>query len=146
LVRSDVGVVEESETEPSLKVLLKEGLERAEAQCVFEGFPESLDEGDGADLADGTEAMPHVKSGQEARHAGVGELRTVVGNEMTRRAEPTRGGSKELLDLSGRRFCGKDASGDWHAREGVENDSDLRMKESEQTRDVGQVGQHTWLG
>jgi hypothetical protein len=36
--------------EPSLEVLLEKALKGAKAQSIFEGFPEALDEGDGADL------------------------------------------------------------------------------------------------
>ena len=99
-MRPEVGVVEESEKEPSLEVLLEQGLEGAKAQCVFEGFPKPFNERDGADLADGTQSMLYMESGKETFETRVGELGTVVGDEVTGRAELTRSGSKELLDLS----------------------------------------------
>jgi len=99
-VRPEVGVVEESEKEPSLEVLLEQGLEGAKAHVVFESSPKPFNEGDGADLADGSESMLNMESGQETFEAGIGELGTLVGDEVSGRAEPTRSGSKELLDLS----------------------------------------------
>ena len=41
-MRFDVNVVEESEIEPSLEVLLEKGLKGAKAQVVFEGFCTAL--------------------------------------------------------------------------------------------------------
>ena len=46
-MRFDVSVVEESEMEPSLEVLLEKGLKGAKAQVVFESFLKSFDECDG---------------------------------------------------------------------------------------------------
>ena len=146
MVRPDVGVVEESWKEPSLQVLLEKGLKGAKAQVAFEGFPKSFDEGDGADFADGSEAMPHVKSGKKFPEPRIGELGTLVGDEVTRRAEPATSGSKEFLDLGRRRFCGKDAGGERHSGEGVEYDGDLEMEEAEEAWDVGQIGQPDMVG
>jgi len=98
--------------EPSREVLLEKGLEEAKAQRVFESFPKTLDEGDGADLADGAETVSHTKAGKKLSEPRVGELGTLVGDKVARRAEPTTRGSKELLDLPGGRLGGKDASGE----------------------------------
>jgi len=132
--------------EPSLKGLLEKGLKGAKAQGVFEGFPKSFDEGDGADLTDGAETVWHTKAGKKLAEPGVGELGTLVGDKVARRAEPTTRGSKELLDLPGGRLGGKDASGEGHTRKGVENDGDLEMEETEQTRDVGEISQPDVVG
>ena len=98
--------------EPSREVLLEKGLEEAKAQRVFEGFPKSFDEGDGTDVADGAETVSHTKAGKKLSEPRVGELGTLVGDKVARRAEPTTRGSKELLDLPGGRLGGKDASGE----------------------------------
>jgi len=65
----------------------------------------------------------------------------LVGDKVARWAEPTTRRSKELLDIWGGRLCGKDASGQGHSSEGVQNDGDLEMKETEQAGDVGQIRQ-----
>lgn len=132
--------------EPSLEVLLEKGLKEAKAQGVFEGFPKSFDECNGADFSDGAEPVLHTKAGKKLSEPRVGELGTLVGDKVARRAEPTTRGSKKFLDVSGGRLGGKDSSGEGHSREGVENDGDLEMKEPEQTRDVGQVSQPDMVG
>lgn len=60
---------------------------------------------------------------------------------MTRRAEDTARGDKQLLNVSGGRLGGKNPTRQWRSREGIENDGDLEMKEVEQTGDVRQVRQ-----
>ena len=145
-MRFDVSVVEESEIEPSLEVLLEKGLKGAKAQVVFEGFPKSLNDGDGTDLADSTEAMANLEAGEKVPEPRVGELGTLVGDKVARGAEETTRRSKELLDIWGGRLGRKGASGEGHSREGVKNDGDLEMKETEQAGDVGQIRQPDVVG
>ena len=132
--------------ESSRQVLLEKGLKGAKAQGIFEGFPKSFDEGDGAGLADGAETVSHCKAGKKLLEPRVGELGTSVGDKVARRSEPTTRCSKELLDLPGGRLGGKDASGEGHTGEGVENDGDLEMEETEQTGDVGEISQPEMVG
>ena len=132
--------------EPSLEVLLEKGLKGAKAQVVFECFPKSFDECDGAGFADGAETVLDTKVNEKLSEPRVGELGTLVGDKVPRRAEPTARRSKELLDISGGRLGGKDASREGHSREGVKNNGDLEMKETEQTGDVGQVSQPDVVG
>ena len=58
LVWSKVRVTIEPLVEAVFEVSFGQGLERAQAQGVFEGSPESLDDGNGSVPADGTESLP----------------------------------------------------------------------------------------
>ena len=144
-MRSDVGVVEESEMEPSLEVLLEKGLKGAKAQVVFECFPKSFDECDGAGFADGAETVLDTKVNEKLSEPRVGELGTLVGDKVPRRAEPTARRSRRASDISEEGSAGK-TEPRGHSREGVKNNGDLEMKETEQTGDVGQVSQPDVVG
>lgn len=85
--------------------------------------------------------MLHTKAGKKLSEPRVGELGTLVGDKVARWAEPTTRCSKELLELSGGRLGRKDASGQRHSREGVQNDGGLEMEETEQAGDVGEIRQ-----
>ena len=65
--------------EPSLEVFLKKWPEGTKAQCVFELFPKSFDDGNGAGLADGAEPVPDTESEEKPLKSGVNELASLVG-------------------------------------------------------------------
>ena len=79
LMRPNVRVIEKPGHEPSLEVFLKKGPEVAKAQRVFELFPESFDDGNGAGLTDSAESLPYSEAGEKLPKSGVDVLAALVG-------------------------------------------------------------------
>ena len=61
LMRSNEGVVKESECESSFELVENERLESLERKALFQGSPQSFDECNGAGAPDGAEAMPDAE-------------------------------------------------------------------------------------
>ena len=87
LVWPEIRVEEKAEAKPLFELPLNERLEGFERQHVFERSPESLDEGDGADLADGAEALADAELIDCIAKGCSSELASLIGNEATRGPE-----------------------------------------------------------
>ncbi len=115
LVRSKVGVVMEPLLKPVFEVCSHQGLERTQAQAVFESSPKSFDERDRADLTDGTEALSDAQPEQRCSKTFCRELPSIVRDEALGRAEPLHRGSEQTAHISGGRFFPEKLSDERHA-------------------------------
>lgn len=81
------------------EVILKKRPERAKAQCVFELFPESFDDGNGAGLADGAESVPDTESEEKPLKSGVDKLAPLVRYKVSGDSETSYGFEKKNSDV-----------------------------------------------
>jgi hypothetical protein len=123
--------VEEPDLEPSLKVLSKKGPKKAKAQRVFECFPKTFDDGNGAGLANGTETLLDSKAAKKPPKSGLGKLWALVGYEMLWGSEPSNCLAKKGTDVLGGGLFGKDSESEGHSREDVESEHDPESKKAE---------------
>ena len=145
-MRPNVRVIEKPGYEPSLEVFLKKWPEVAKAQCVFELFPKSFDDGNGAGLTDSAEPLPYSEAGEKPPKSGVDVLASLVGYKVSWDSETSHGFEKK------ERIC-------WAVGSLVKtlNESGIREKTSKMTailkekgrkvRHIGQVGHPdvTWV-
>ena len=98
---------------------------------MFQGLPESLDDGDGSGLAKCSE--PGVDTDRLDRFLEEvgGELGPLVGDEVSWAAVPGEGLVEDFQDLVGAGLLVKDSESERHSGEDVEDDDELEAKESD---------------
>jgi hypothetical protein len=139
LVRPVESVVAKGKFETSLELALDERRKHPHGHEPFEASPGSFDESDGAGLSDGAES-PDDTEVFEFRAESLGyELSSLIGDEMEGSTMPVNGTAQELDQVLGSGFLGKDTSGDGKSREGIEDESELEVEETEEARDVGEI-------
>jgi len=146
LVWSKVRVIIEPLVEAAFEVSFGQRLERTQSQGVFEGSPESLDDGNGTVLADGTEALPGTEPSQRFPKPLGGELPSLIGDEVPGWAEMKRGPFEQPAYLSGGAFFPEDFGDEGHAGEDIEDDHELEGKQSKETGDGGDVSHPDVMG
>ena len=140
LVGPDVREKEEPSFEPSLEVLLKKRPEGAKAQCVFELFPESFNDGNGAGFSDGTEPLSDPEAKEKLSESGVDELASLVGNEMSGDSEANHGLEKKDSDVFGGWLFGENAERERQSRKDIQDDCDFEAKKTKESGNFGEVG------
>ena len=147
LMRAECSCKEKPGFEPSFEVFLKKGPEGTKAQCVFELFPKSFDDGNGAGFSDGAEPMPDPESEEKLLKSGVDELFPLVRYKVSGDSETSHGFEEKESDLLCGGLFGENAERERHSRKHIQDDGDLEMKETEKSGHVGQVGHPdvTWV-
>jgi hypothetical protein len=146
LMGAKVGVIEERELDAALGFGSGERGQGADAEESFRRFPEPLDDGDGAHLAESSEAVGDGAL-QDGLAKGVGsELRAAVGYEVPWRSVLLRRLAEEVGNLSSGRLSYKSASRQRKPGEDVENDGELEGEEPKEGRDIGEVGHGDVVG
>jgi hypothetical protein len=143
---AEESVVAESELDSALEFLLHEGSESSETKEVFESPPESLDDGDGADLSDGAQTVANAEGSEGILEIGAGELTALVGDEVFGGSESFTRLPEELGKFARGRFFGKDSSGERKSGEEVEDEGELESEEAEEAWDLGEVDEENVVG
>jgi len=146
LMRAVAGVVIKPELKPLAQVGQEERLEGSQCEFVFEGSPESFDQGDRAGFADGAEAVRNGELCEQLAEDAGGELRALVGDEVARAAEPRRGLGEEGGDGGGSRLAGEKGGGQGHSGEDIVDDCELEGEQGNRLRISVRSAIQTWLG
>jgi hypothetical protein len=85
-----------------------------QAQVVFEGSEEALDEGDGAVLAEGPEPLPNAEGPEGVAEESCGELRSLIGDEVSGSSDSGHGATDQVSDGGGG-LEEEDGGGEGHA-------------------------------
>lgn len=136
----------ESESDLLVEVAAREWWAELEIEHFLERSPEPLDDGDRARLADGTESLARFEIAELLSERFSGELRSLVGDEVSGLPEPVGGGLDEIGDLDTRRFFGEDSECKREAGVNVENDDELEDPDPEKTGHVGDIGHPEVIG
>jgi len=127
------------ELESTFELPFGQRLERTQSQGVFDGSPESLDDGDGGVPADGAEALPGAEPSERLTKPAGGELASLIGDKVSWRTETTRGSLNKPAYLSGTGVFPEDFGVERHAGEDIEDDHELEGKQSKEAGDGGDV-------
>jgi hypothetical protein len=146
LVWTEESVVAESELDSSFEFLLHEGSESSETKEVFESSPESLEDGDGADLSDGAQTVANAKGLESILEIAGSELRALVRDKVFGYTESRARLPEEFREFRGGGFFGEDSSGERKSGEEVEDEGELESEEAEQAWDLGEVDKENVIG
>jgi hypothetical protein len=133
LMRSEKGIVGQAESEPSFELFQSKRFEYPYAGDVFDGSPQTFYQSDGAGFSDGAETLPNVEVFEDALKVLGDELRALVRDEVSRHAETLVGFAEETGDGVSGRFGEKNAGGQRHPGEHIDDGGDLELEDAEKT-------------
>jgi hypothetical protein len=139
LMRPQIGVVEKDEMDPSFQLLAAERREESNSKEALRGSPESLDEGDGADFAEGSEAMANAEVAESLAEDVGRQLRALVGDEVFGRSEPLNRLLKQSGEIGAGRLARENTNGQRESGEHVKDDGEFEDEQAEERRDVGEI-------
>ncbi len=138
-MRPQPSVVAEGQREPALEIGPEQGWSRSEDGDALQGAEETLDEGNGPGLPDGAVAVAYGETAECLLDLLRGELRSSVGDGVSRRAEAADCAEEEAGDVAAAWLGEEHLGREGHPREDVEDEGEFEGEEPQESGDLGEV-------